>query len=64
MEPELICKQVTIKMNKYFVEFVGENIYKGNIMPISGIDDGNDDMDNIWTSNKCLFMVNLKVVVY
>ena len=49
MDPDLIDKLVTIRMNKSFMEFVRENVYKGNVMLIPGIDDEKDEMDNLWT---------------
>ena len=34
MDPVLIDKLVTIRMNKKFMEFVQENVYKGDILLI------------------------------
>ena len=48
MDPDLIDKLVTIRMNKIFMKFVWEDVYKGNVMLIPGIDDEKDEMDNLW----------------
>ena len=39
MDPVLIDKLVTIRVNKNFMEFVQENVYKGDIMLIPCFDD-------------------------
>ena len=49
MDPVLIDKLVTIRMNKSFMEFVRENVYKGDILLIPGFDDKIDEVDNLWT---------------
>ena len=49
MDPVLIDKLVTIRMNKKFMEFVRENVYKGDIMLIPGFADKIDEVDNLWT---------------
>ena len=49
MDPVLIDKLVTIRMNKSFMEFVRENVYKGDILLIPGFDDKIDEVDNLWS---------------
>ena len=49
MDPVLIDKLVTIRMNKSFMEFVREKVYKGDIMLIPGFADKIDEVDNLWT---------------
>ena len=49
MDPALIDKLVTIRMNKSFMEFVQKNIYKGDSMLIPGFNDKIDEVDNLWT---------------
>ena len=49
MVPVLIDTLVTIRINKKFMEFVRENVYKGEIMLIPGFDDKIDEVDNLWT---------------
>jgi len=49
MDPVLIDKLVTIRMNKCFMEFVRENVYKGDILLIPGFDDKIDEVNNLWS---------------
>ena len=48
MDPVLIDKLVTIRMNKSFMEFVRENACKGDMLLIPGFDDKIDEVDNLW----------------
>ena len=49
MDSVLIDKLVTIRINKNFMEFVRENVYKADIMLIPGFNDKIDEVDNLWT---------------
>ena len=49
MDSVVIDKLVTFMMNKSCIEFVQENVYKGDILLIPEFDDIIDEVDKLWS---------------